>query len=402
MRVDSINYLLLKITMIFLVFQLDFISDSVSLFFSSLFYLSGLGFVFISMKRVNVSVLNQSAVYLLLLWSLFYFFSAILSNDVIHGFKIFVNTSLLYLLFFIALLKLPLTKLEMAFDFLMSTIGVVVVGGTFIFFISGDSFISIIANAEFQETRQKLIIGFSGVFYNQNALGPILALFSSWMLHKILNFHLGSRFVFFILFLVSTFFLFITVSRASILMFVCFSFIYLLLNGNIKHAFGLFMAILLVVSAFIYYFSEVYEFLMFRIEAGGTSHRENVWADALGKWLDVPFFGLGPNQYSYLFRDKVLSTHNYYIAALVNTGIFTFLAFVLFLLLILIKNIKAIFSGEHENRSLMVYSFSLLFSLSIHQLFEASGFSIGGVTGFAALLLIALVCNNKKQFKTFE
>ncbi len=203
MKVEYISDVFLKLMLLSLVLQLDFISDGVSSIISILFYCLSLMFVLTTM--MNFKVLAAKEVYVLFAWSIFYLFSALLSVELMHGFKIYLNSSLLYFLIFISFLNLPLSILEKAYNNLAFFVGFFVVLGSLLFLLVGDYFIPLIANSEFQYSRKDSLIGFSGVFYNQNALGPVLVLYSSWMFHKLLNSESNNRWIFIVFFVISFF-----------------------------------------------------------------------------------------------------------------------------------------------------------------------------------------------------
>ena len=393
LNVNGMSYTLLRLILFFLVIQLDFIKGSL---LTNLFYFACLMFFLFSLRKIKKNDVNRDVVYLLFIWSTFYFISSLLSADLIHGMKIYLNTSLLYFLVFIALISQPTATLVKAYNFLISLCGIFIVIGTFIFFIMDDALVALIASTEFQYERNSQIMGFSGVFINQNKLGPILVLHLSWIIHKLLKGINNNKTFLLSFLLLDLFFLILTVSRASILMFLLFIFIYLILNKSFKHIIYLCLFLLVGVVSFINYLPEVYDFLQYRIEVGGASNRDIIWQDAIQKWIEVPFFGLGPNQYSYLLNDKILSTHNFYIGMLVNTGIFTLFTFLIFLLLAQFKCQIILLRQNNQNRSLIVYCFSIVSSMLAHQFFEAGGFSINSITGFAILLLIAIISNCSK------
>ncbi len=177
-------------------------------------------------------------------------------------------------------------------------------------------------------------------------------------------------------------------------MLFCFLFLYLLLNGNFKYISLLTLFFFIVISVFVFLYPEVYDFFLYRLSDGGTSNRDIIWGDAFNKWIEVPFFGLGPNQYSYFLGDTYLSTHSFYISSLVNTGVFSLLTFFAFLSIILLNGVLLILKSREKN-VLIIYCFSFIFSLMIHQLFETKGFDATSITGIGAMLLMALICKSR-------
>lgn len=173
-------------------------------------------------------------------------------------------------------------------------------------------------------------------------------------------------------------------------MFISFVFIYFSLRKNIKYIVISLVMTFFLINLFVSIYPEIFEFLQYKINEGGASHRDIIWQDSFNRWSDVPIFGLGPNQHTYFWGDKILSTHNYYIAVLVNTGVFTLFSFLFF---IKAKCIYIIMRNEQKDVGIFIYSFSAISSLAIHQLFEAGGFSISSITGFGVMVLIAVVCN---------
>lgn len=215
------------------------------------------------------------------------------------------------------------------------------------------------------------LIGFSGVYLNQNAFGmQLLIAFSSiylTILFKNTKKAFIKKMLYFFMFL-ALLLAFVTLSRATI---AALLIIIILFNiKNYKNKVSLYISCTLIVATLIIYLSlyDYFEFFLNRVQTRGTSSRTQIWSDALLALYDNPLFGVG--NYKYVSDSGVLlSAHNVYINKLASTGIVGSLFWFLWLIYIITLTLKNYINNVTYNNA-QIFLSCIIVGILIHQIVE--------------------------------
>lgn len=211
------------------------------------------------------------------------------------------------------------------------------------------------------------LVGFSGIYLNQNSFGIYLYIAISTIFYTILiktkdekNLSYKSLVLFF---LIALLFLFLTVSRGAILAGVIILLLFNLRNYKNKTSLYFSLTSIIFFILIYLYFNEYITFLIDRVENDGTSSRSEIWADAIQVFRSNPWLGVGVYEYGV----SGLSAHNVYINKLASQGVITATLWFLWLLYGLYWALKKYV--VKQNISSVVISSSFI-AILIHQIFE--------------------------------
>lgn len=218
--------------------------------------------------------------------------------------------------------------------------------------------------------RSKGFLGFSGVYLNQNTFSImcLVSFFIFFIQLFIYNPKLAERVFLYIFLSVSFLFVFLTLSRASIMAMGLFLSL-VMLNGvrNKK----IILCIIFIASNIVglVLFSDLSTVLIERISNDGTSYRTVIWANAFDSIRNNFFWGVG----YYYFNSPTgveLSAHNAYIQRLASEGFFVTLINASVLLLFFLKGLIFLVLNRLTKDPLYILFSAFLVSLLIHQFFE--------------------------------
>lgn len=214
------------------------------------------------------------------------------------------------------------------------------------------------------------LVGFSGVYLNQNTFGMILLtaesiIFSTILINRKSKHSFYYRFLV-LCFLVTLLFIFLTVSRATILAALLILFLFNI--RSYKSKLSLYLTLLaLILCLFIYfYFGSYINFLMDRVSNDGTSNRTDIWADAIRVFKQNLWFGVGEYKY-YTPAGAELSAHNAYIHKLASQGIIVSTLWFLWLFYGLFCALR---QYTKKNTIISVVIAASYIAILIHQFFE--------------------------------
>lgn len=233
---------------------------------------------------------------------------------------------------------------------------------------------------------------FTGVYSNPNSLGLLFSLEVALVLFFLSYKHNWKvKWFFFGVLGLSILGCFLTVSRASITMALLEILVYLSLGGTKNFFYSMVaLVILLMISTQVL----DYQFIMERFTGDSLNGREEIWDKAFMVISENPFFGYGLGQFFY--EDSLgrrFSAHNYYLQMCADSGYFTLVFFVFFLLSLVLRASYSIFI-LHSKDIFMRFSLAFCFGLYFHQFFETSGFNMYGIQGLVFSACAAYMCGN--------
>lgn len=241
------------------------------------------------------------------------------------------------------------------------------------------------------------LIGFSGVYLNQNSFSIVLLISIISIYSYILSaVNVGKKYINFLylMLIVSFLFLFLTMSRGAIFSLFLIIFLYFFKGYKNKSTFYIFGS-LIAVSAILYlFFYQYIDFFINRVQSDGTSSRSEIWVDAFNVFTHNFLFGVG--DYKYITKiGASLSAHNVYLNKLASEGIFSFFFwFSAILIGIYFFFRKYIFiSSKNKIDIFLVCSFM---GILVHQIFENT--IANTYTPFAVffIMLLIVISSNKK------
>ncbi|CAI3159809.1 hypothetical protein MWMV17_MWMV17_03229 [Acinetobacter calcoaceticus] len=213
------------------------------------------------------------------------------------------------------------------------------------------------------------LLAINGIYLNQNSFASILLIgffsFLNFFIScnkKILKI-LSALMLFFILIL-----LFLTLARAAIFSVLIGSiFFYIFSNVKIYLKVSILALFALLILALIF-ISQYGEMFVAKLDSAGLSYRDVIWADALDKFNQNLFFGVGLGNYQFISGGHVYSTHNLYLFFLVSLGILGVSSFILVVLFFLKKLVERIVFYRSD-KTILIFS-SCVVAILIHQFFE--------------------------------
>lgn len=311
---------------------------------------------------------------ILLLFSFILNYIYIFHFDSDDGFAVSFSSGFLYFLLFLSFTMLSklLTIQNILKPFLVSTIVIlllsvaVYLGYKPRFYLDNQESLDMYLDLKFGSK----LVGFSGLYLNQNIFGMTLltaesVIFSAIILNRNLKNSFYYKFLI-LCFLITLFFIFLTVSRATILATLI---ILLLFNiRNYKNKLSLYLTLLgLTLCLFVYlYFNTYINFLIDRVSNDGTSSRTDIWANALNVFKQNFWFGVGEYKY-YTSSGGRLSAHNAYIHKLASQGIIASLLWFSWLLYGLYCALKQYFNKDTVIHVVLATSY---IAILVHQFFE--------------------------------
>lgn len=234
------------------------------------------------------------------------------------------------------------------------------------------------------------LMGFSGVFLNQNSMAILclVSLISSLFLY-FLEVNTYKKLVY-VSILLSIVMLFMTVSRAGILAaIVILMLMFIRKYNNRKFILSYaFLSILLIILFIILF--DLFMLLVDRVQNDGTSIRSEIWMDALEVFKGNYLMGVG--DYRYVISKGELSAHNVYIQNLASYGLVGSFLWFIFLSIFLYYAIFKLFFKKKLN-SIYIFSCASFIAILIHQIFEAN---ISNIFAPITLLMFVLMCIVKK------
>lgn len=237
-----------------------------------------------------------------------------------------------------------------------------------------------------------VLIGFSGIYLNQNNFGvTLIVAIATIFAITVTNNHSTRKIrsiIFFIL-LTAFVFLMLTVSRASILAVLLILILYLIKSYRKKSSFYMTIIIILVLIMLYFYFNEQVDYLVNRVENDGTSGRTEIWSDAIRKFYNSPWFGVGNYKYISATGNE-LSAHNVYINKLVSEGVLSMIFWASWLMYGLCSSIKTYFKSKDKISIIIAASF---IGILVHQVFEST---ISNIYSILTLFLMVVYTLNFK------
>lgn len=341
--------------------------------------------------RIHVSIVSI----LLLLWFFLFFITGVFSENLLHGLWTTINTAVVTLLFFLLVSQLSVNQLnQLSHNVWMSILCIIVIP-SMVVFILPIGVMQLIASQSFMEAHTTMLLKYKGVFLNQNSFSICLSVYLALSVYFGAQNKLG--FFGYLFSMVAVIFLISTLSRAGIGMFSVFLLSYILFTLNSKRTIYLLGAIFMIGT--LSFLIIDYGFLGERF-SGGLSSRDVIWADAISRWLEEPYLGLGPNQYVYTYikGDEMytLSTHNEYLSILVNQGI-VMLSLFLFLLAVVLYRLLRISLYSFNNRKIIGALFAFCIALLFHQFFETRGFHPRQISGLMFILILVFLNKVSKR-----
>lgn len=244
------------------------------------------------------------------------------------------------------------------------------------------------------------LIGFSGIYLNQNSFSIILmiSIISIFlMIADGKDFNYKIRFLLFSFLLLSLGFLFLTMSRAAIFSSLILFMLFFIRGIRSKLNFYIIIFSVFFIVSILFIFNDFFDFFLSRIQNDGTSNRIDIWTDAWQVFKRNLYFGVGIYEYINSAGSK-LSTHNVYINILVSFGFFAFFSWVSWVFIGVWKAFLILVKVNFfENKVDVFISLSFL-SILIHQMFENTIVNTFSPLALFFMMLIALVINRGKSF----
>ena len=364
----------------------------------SLFFLSGL---VLSESKYRLKSYFTLPLLLLLLYSTLSWPAIFLNFNNSEALKIFFTSSFLYFLLFITLAYISryFTVEELFKPFITSSL--------IILFLSVSVYLGFEPTFYFDDEEELeryltlkfggILIGFSGVYLNQNTFGMILIVAIATMFSAITAGGYRKKATYIIIvcgLIIAIVFLILTFSRASILSTSIIFTLYLVKKYKSKLSIYIVAITTLVLLMTYIYFYDSIIFLTDRVEADGSSGRTEIWSDALNIFYNNPWFGVG--HYKYISASgNELSAHNAYLNKLASEGIFSTVFWFFWLTYGLWFSIKNYFKSNNKTSIIIAASF---FSILIHQFFENTISNVYSILTLFLMLVYTLNINkvNKK------
>ena len=230
------------------------------------------------------------------------------------------------------------------------------------------------------------LIMYSGVFANQNGFGAyLLSFIPVLMMAAAVSKRFLFRYFLYSCVTVSMLFVFLTVSRASILGVILFFSIFAI-HFRRSMLFPIWLiGVLLIVASSVSVFGDLYEFILERFSSGSSSGRTVIWKDAFGKILDNPLYGVGD------YKFNGLSAHNVYIDNMASWGLIVFVLWLSLYLVAAFFSLYYIFRVPSKNKKIVAISGASVLAILIHQIFETSINTPVHQVSVVLFLMIALV-----------
>jgi len=245
------------------------------------------------------------------------------------------------------------------------------------------------------------LIGFSGVYLNQNSFSIMLLISIVSIYSYILSaVNISKRYINFLylMLIFSFFFLFLTMSRGAILSILLIIFLYFLKGYRNKSTFYIFGSLVALGVILYLFFYQYIDFFINRVQNDGTSSRSEIWVDAFNVFTHNFLFGVG--DYKYITKIGIgLSAHNVYLNKLASEGIFSFL-FWFFSILIGIYFFFSKYIFINSKYKIDVFLVCSFMGILIHQFFENT--IVNTYSPFAVffiMLLIFISSNRNLSFK---
>src|SRR5690625_1378681 len=400
----KINYILYFFIIIFsYTMLLDIIPINISWIVNRLFYLFIL-ILFISYISKIKCIVNKSLylVLFLYLYCIFYLISMLKSQPFELSILAIIGRSVFYIISFIILLCVvnEFKPYKILLPFLISTIFIILLSVLPIF---GYEFIYY--NEDFNKLTQRVdalksslmsdgFIRYSGVFLNQNTLGLILMIgfgiaLILYDLYQIKYKNYDKKVLLFIYISLfgSLFFIFITLSRASILSLLIIISIYTIKNINNKYYIRIFFILICGFSIFFFFNIDTLIIIYNRFVTDVTSSRNIIWEDAWNVFSDNPMLGVG--NFVHYREGKEYTSHNIYLHILVNNGIFAAFFWFSWAFYYIFLSLKNILIPQYRKSNLSKLNIiGLYLAILTHQMFETN---ISSATHPAALIFMILI-----------
>lgn len=242
-------------------------------------------------------------------------------------------------------------------------------------------------------------------FNHYNSFGGYLVVVLSFVYTLLLG-NTYSRFkssVLIVLAILSTIAIALTFSRGSWLaMFISSIFIIIFSGKNIKRMIPIFF-----ILVFLFLFPQFYERLFFTFKDGGDSDRFRYWLAAWRMINAHPFLGMGigtfmANFLKFLPNTNISYAHNCYLQIWAETGIFSLLSFIGFIVLLVYFGIKKfVISKDFVLLGILSGAIGFL----VHSFFDTNLYSLRLAILFwvwAGLIIAKIDKINNKQFDRFE
>lgn len=213
------------------------------------------------------------------------------------------------------------------------------------------------------------LLAINGIYLNQNSFASIMLI----GFFAFLCFFVGcktkiQKTISSLMLLFISVLLFLTLARAAIFSVLIGSvFFYIFSNVKIyfKAAVLALFALLIWVLIFVSQYGEMF---VAKLDSAGLSYRDIIWADALEKFDQNLFFGVGLGNYQFVSGGQVYSTHNLYLFFLVSLGIVGVTGFILVILCFLKKLIDRVIFYRAD-KIMLIFS-SCIVAILVHQFFE--------------------------------
>lgn len=337
----------------------------------------------------------------MLMYSCFLFISYLFNFGLFLGFSYYISIGLCYFFIFYCLLMMvdKFSIESLMFPFFISSIFVGILSLCVFFGYQPNYYIEDSLQLEnYLELKfGGSLVGFSGVYLNQNSFSLILmvgVIASFLVLQGEYKLNFFKKIITLFIFLLFIIFLFLTMSRAAIFSIFILFILFFLRGINSKINFYMLCVLSIFFAGVLIVFNDFYILFAERVNNAGTSNRTEIWKDAFDVFLNNPYFGVG--LYGYINVNGVqLSAHNVYYNMLASTGIFSFLAWLLVILIGFFKSIKNFIELKfNRNKNLIFISIAFICIL-IHQFFENTVVNISSpLTLFFLLLISILILKN--------
>lgn len=362
--------------------------------------------IFLFLLSIKALTKRVEFPFFIIIFSIFcYFIFLSVSNFVNFGaigsIKYSFTYGLCYLLLFIIVYKLKnfLTISELCAPFVVCSV--------FILFLSVLVYVGFQPNFYFNDQEQLdnytnlkfggELIGFSGVYLNQNSFSMMLLISIISIYSYILSaVDVGRKYVNFLylMLIASLLFLFLTMSRAAIFsLFLIFS-LYFLKGYRNKSTFYIFGSLIVVGVVLYLFFYQYIDFFINRVQSDGTSSRSEIWADAFDVFTHNMLFGVG--NYKYVTPVGIqLSAHNVYLNKLASEGIIPFFFWFLAILVgvyYFFKKYIFLYSKSKVN----IFLISSFMGILVHQFFENVISNIYDPLSVFFIILLCIISSNKK------
>jgi hypothetical protein len=227
---------------------------------------------------------------------------------------------------------------------------------------------------------------YSGVYINQNRFGLFLLTFIPVLFMSVALYRSKAVKIFLsFACLVSLMFIFLTVSRASILGLGVFYLGVIFGLRDENKAKLIFVVSVVLGGSLLFLFSDLSTLIFDRLSSGTTSGRTEIWSYALSQFYENPLSGVGD------FSFDGLTAHNVYLQFLASWGGLVFLLWFLFYALAGSVCIYYLFKRPVRDKVLVVFSCSAVLSVLVHQVFETAINTPFSQASVFILLLISIV-----------